>query len=191
MATDFIMPRMPDPSQAHYYHTQQQQLPAQYQAPVYPTNSSANISPLSTSNSSPTSPKSTYHARRLQPLYMPAVLRPTEHPSRAPPKPKQPKADNESLDERTPRSSGSFISLPGLGSLNIGRLSRRSTGDSGKVIEDDWNWDLFPEVKGLPSRQHWKVRWQRVKPNRCLRLVTVVIHCAHLMHVSPTPPSSG
>lgn len=56
-----------------------------------------------------------------------------------------------------PRSSGSYISLPGLGPINIGRLSRRSTGDSGKCLDGGLNLDLFPEVKSQPTRKHWKV----------------------------------
>jgi hypothetical protein len=149
------MPRMPDPPQNHFYQDQSAH-GAGYSSQHY----SHEISPLSTSNSgSPTSPSKLYHTRQVRPLYIPAVLRPTEHPSKVV-KPKVDcKGDKGIADEdKVLRSSGSFISLPGLGSLGLSKLSRRSTGDSGKCIDGSWNLDLFPEVKGLPSRSHWKVR---------------------------------
>lgn len=136
------------------------------------------ISPLSTSNNgSPNSPQANinYHGNRVRPMYMPAVLRPNEHPSREVPAGAMDNnsavgddsEDGDTLDDDETasrrsggmRSSGSFISLPGLpglGAFGIGRLSRRSTNDSGKCISDNWNLDLFPEVNGLPSRSHWK-----------------------------------
>lgn len=109
------------------------------------------ISPLSTSNNaSPTSPKP-YHRQRLRPLYMPAVLRPTEHPSKNITGRKSEAQDDDSQLS----SNNSFISLSGLGALS--RLSRRTTGDSGKWVEDEWNLDLFPKPTAQPTRQHWKV----------------------------------
>ncbi|CAK7221840.1 Zn finger protein [Sporothrix curviconia] len=158
------------------------------------------ISPLSTSNSgSPNSPKPisnngnsssnsnnnhngggmNYHTRQVRPLYIPAVLRPNEHPSREGQTKARAASDNNSgnssaigdsgddLDDQDDdsqssrrsgglRSSGSFISLPGLGAFGIGRLSRRSTNDSGKCVDSSWNLDQFPDVTGVPSRSHWK-----------------------------------
>ncbi len=163
MATDFIMPRLPDPPQNAFFQAHHQQQPISFQSHNY----HPQISPLSTSsNASPTSSLKPYHTRQVRPLYIPAVLRPTEHPSKAPPPPKH-KAENDGSgggsgagandDDKVLRSSGSFISLPGLGSIGIGRLTRRSTNDSGKCLDASWNLDLFPEVKGLPSRTHWKV----------------------------------
>lgn len=136
----------------------QQQPPQQQQQRVSPpfTSNSSDISPLSTSNSvSPVSPKN-YHGRQVRPLYMPAVLRPTEFPGSQSTK-TSPTGDEGDDDERAVRSSGSFTSLSGI--LNLGRLSRRSTGDSGKVMEY-WNWDMsnYAQVKGEPTRRHWKVR---------------------------------
>lgn len=87
---------------------------------------------------------------------MPAVLRPNEYPS-SPAVPKaSPTGEELDDDERVVRSSGSFTSLSGI--LSLSRLSRRSTGDSGKVV--DWDWDLsnYPKVDGQPTRRHWKVR---------------------------------
>lgn len=83
---------------------------------------------------------------------MPAVLRPTEFPSKARPVTVRPEGDDG--EERVLRSNASFISLAGLGAL--GRLSRRSTGDSGKFVDGEWNLDLFPKPTGVPTRQHWK-----------------------------------
>lgn len=178
---DLVMPRLPDQQQAWFhhphhhqptghqrsfsYHMSQQQQPqqqqiqqqaqSQRQSPPGFSNSS-DISPLSTSNStSPVSPKN-YHGRQVRPLYMPAVLRPNEYPS-SPALPKgSPAGEEVDDDERVVRSSGSFTSLSGI--LSLSRLSRRSTGDSGKVV--DWDWDLsnYPKVDGQPTRRHWKVR---------------------------------
>ncbi|ORY69710.1 uncharacterized protein BCR38DRAFT_90742 [Pseudomassariella vexata] len=170
MATDFIMPRLPESQQPHAFYFNKSQLPgfqsqSQSQLSMHnyqhdPPHSSSGsggsgsrqISPLSTShsnNASPTSPKS-YHGRQLRPLYMPAVLRPTEHSSKKNPRKK---AEGQYDDEHM-RSNGSFISISGLGAL--GRLSRRSTGDSGKCMDSEWNLDLFPKPTAQPTRVHWK-----------------------------------
>jgi hypothetical protein len=121
---------------------------------------SQQVSPLSTSNntsnnSSPTSPKP-YQGQRSRPLYMPAVLRPNEHPSKMlynkdEGEPQTPGQD----DDRPASSANSFITLPGLGAWN--RLSRRSTCDSDNSMESEWNLDLFPKPTAPPTRQHWKV----------------------------------
>ncbi|KAI1375025.1 FYVE-domain-containing protein [Hypoxylon crocopeplum] len=151
MATDFIMPRLPEQPQAHFYPYQQPP-PTQSQSPTYPSQGyqSQQISPLSTSNNtSPTSPKP-YHRQRLRPLYMPAVLRPTEHPS----KKIVGRKTEAQEDESQLSSSNSFISLAGLGALS--RLSRRTTGDSENGVDGEWNLDLFPKPTAQPTRQHWK-----------------------------------
>lgn len=158
------MPRLQDQQQSAFFQAQNQQLPqpAQWQqqqvlpnfaAPGQLGQNSTQISPLSTSGSaSPTSPKA-YHTRQIRPLYMPAVLRPTEHPPKAPSS--RPKSvDEDDDDERTLRSNSSFINL---GGALVNKLSRRSTGDSGKCIDDNWNLDVFPHPTGLPTREHWKV----------------------------------
>ncbi|KAK0621356.1 hypothetical protein B0T17DRAFT_508711 [Bombardia bombarda] len=153
MATDFVMPRLPDHQQHNHY---QQQPPFQQVSPIPTpyspsTTQTPQISPLSTSSNSPTSPKS-YITRQIRPLYMPAVLRPTEFPSKASSRAKT--EDVEEPAERALRPNSSFISLSGLSAL--GRLSRRSTGDSGKCMDGNWNLDLFPKPTGGPSRRHWK-----------------------------------
>ncbi|KAH8909804.1 FYVE/PHD zinc finger protein [Coniochaeta sp. PMI_546] len=163
MATELIMPRLQDQQQSSFFpaQNQQQSQPPQWQQQqVLPTfapppqqqgQSSTKISPLSTSGSaSPTSPKA-YHTRQIRPLYMPAVLRPTEHHSKAPPT--RTKVDNsDDEDDRTLRSNSSFITLSGA----LGRISRRSTGDSGKCVDGNWNLEAFAKPTGMPTREHWK-----------------------------------
>ncbi|KAI9874505.1 MAG: hypothetical protein M1830_009675 [Pleopsidium flavum] len=120
--------------------------------------SSASATPL---NVSPTSPRITnqhpylpLHTRQLRPpkspLYVPAVLRPTERPVRQSPL-------------TPPRSvHGSLDSLDGT---EAGRaLSRRSTGESmkkaglGRLVEDERIGESeLGTVTGLPTREHWKV----------------------------------
>ncbi|GAW25731.1 putative zinc finger protein [Rosellinia necatrix] len=157
------MPRLADTQPSHYFHYQPQphayahaQLPDPAPRQVAQGCQSQQISPLSTSNNgSPSSPKPN-HPQRLRPLYMPAVLRPTEHPHKKAPynksegEPQTPSQD----DDRPMSSANSFISLPGLGAWSL--LSRRSTGESGKSLESEWNLDLFPEPTALPTRHHWK-----------------------------------
>ncbi|KAK5664159.1 hypothetical protein OQA88_374 [Cercophora sp. LCS_1] len=166
------MPRMPDQQQAFYLPQPQttpqqfQQPPVFAQAPVptpfppssqYNANAGSNpqISPLSTSgNASPTSPRNYLGlGRQVRPLFVPAVLRPTEFPSKAPP-PRAKPEDEDDAEERVLRSNSSFIGLGGLGAL--GRLSRRSTGDSAKCVDGKWNLDSFPKPTGQPTRKHWK-----------------------------------
>jgi hypothetical protein len=166
MATDFIMPRLPDQQQhpGLFQPQQQQWAQLQQQHPIQPiytapshhqrqqsNNSNTRISPLSTSGSgSPTSPK-TYHTRQIRPLYMPAVLRPNEFRSKAPRS--SPPTDDEVDEDKPLKSNSSFISL---GSA-LTRLSRRSTGDSGQDVSETWNLDMFPQPTGMPTREHWKV----------------------------------
>lgn len=159
----YHMPQPQPQPQSQFHHALQHHYPQQHQQrqPTPPQQSqpliqqSSDISPLSTSNStSPVSPKN-YHGRQVRPLYVPAVLRPNEYPSEAQKPIASPRGDGDD-DERAIRSSGSFTSLFGISSLS--RLSRRSTGDSGKLV--NWDWDLanYPQVHGHPTRKHWKVR---------------------------------
>lgn len=149
MATAFIMPRLPDHQQTFGHFRSQSQLSSQTQtqtqtqAPIY---TQPQISPLSTgSNStSPTSPKS-YHGRQKRPLYMPAVLRPSQPPARAAAAKKQ---EDDSDSVKAAAANNGLIGA-------FGRLSRRSTNDSSKSSDSDWN--LFPKPTSQPTRRHWKV----------------------------------
>lgn len=150
MATDFALPVQQftaSPSQYTLYHSQSQ--------PISPV-SSATTTPH---NSSPTSPRAglpshlSAHTRQLRPpkspLYVPAVLRPTDPPRRAlrqsPLTP--PQSQDSSFDDN----------------IDTARtLARRSTGDSGKAglnraDEIEWSTEGLGKVTGPPTRDHWKV----------------------------------
>ncbi|PSS22498.1 hypothetical protein M430DRAFT_98942 [Amorphotheca resinae ATCC 22711] len=132
------------PSQYALYNPQSRQ--------ISPT-SSATATP---SNSSPTSPRTgapallPSHTRQLRPpkspLYIPAVLRPTDPPKRAAKSPLTPPASiHNSID-----------------SLENARThSRRLTGDSGKfdlgsITETEYSTEGLGKVTALPTREHWK-----------------------------------
>lgn len=151
MATDLIMPTLPNQQQPAYYHHER---PNHQRAQSYHS-SFPPASPLSSSNASPTSPKS-YHARRVQPMYMPAVLRPTEFPSKEPRQCSKPVAEGED-EPSLRRSSSGLMGLTGL-ALFGARLGRRSTADSAKCFGAEWDLDMFPQVTAEPTRKHWKVR---------------------------------
>ncbi|KAL8400360.1 hypothetical protein RB594_000662 [Gaeumannomyces avenae] len=153
MATaDFIMPRLPDASSHNHFGPPTQPIRA-VQVP-YQSRYNPQISPPSNmKRHSPTSPKGGYQPSR-RPLFVPAVLRPNEFPSKEPPT----RNDDEcAIAADTPVSStSSFMNLAGLGA--IGRLSRRSTSDSGRssTLEPELNVSLFPIVSAPPTRKHWK-----------------------------------
>lgn len=147
MSTDFAMPVQQftaSPSQYTLYNSQQ----------ISPTNTT----PPTPNNASPTSPRNGLpnylpaHTRQLRPpkspLYVPAVLRPTDPPKRMmKPSPLTP-----------PQSMHS--SFDDLESATT--LTRRSTGDSGKfglgaITETEWSVEGLGKVTALPSRNHWKV----------------------------------
>jgi hypothetical protein len=161
--TDLLMPTFPDPQKSAMYTTTMppfHQRSQSYHKPLTPTASHQQMPPLSTGGSastSPTSPKS-YHTRQSRPMYMPAVLRPTEFSSK-PIRGMGPDFTNTSETGSVRRLSNSFLGLAGFA---VSRLSRRSTGDSGKCLNDnnddeELDADLFPDVTGEPKRDHWKV----------------------------------
>ena len=149
MATDFAMPVQQftaSPSQYTLYNPQAPQ--------ISPVNSGA----ATPNNSSPTSPRTGLpphlpaHTRQLRPpkspLYVPAVLRPTDPPKRvvrqSPLTP--PQSKDNSWDDLE----------------NAKKLDRRSTGDSGKfglgaITEAEWSSEGLTKVTALPTREHWKV----------------------------------
>jgi len=145
MATDFAMPVQQftaSPSQYSLFNNASQQI-----SPITP-NSSSPTSQTSPRNGLP--PLST-HTRQLRPpkspLYVPAVLRPTDPPRRA-----------AKASPLTPPQS-MHNSLEDLD--NSRTLSRRSTGDSGKfglgaITEAEWSSEGLGQVTALPTRDHWK-----------------------------------
>ncbi len=169
MATGFIMPRLPaEQQQPSLYYTPTQHQRQQYRAhqqasfqpsPIptaYPASSQRNspVSPLSTPGSTSPIQSKNYITHQNRPLYVPAVLRPTEFPSKEPSVRPRPEDDDDAAEDSL-RHNGSFMSLGGLSAF--GRLSRRSTGDSAKCVDGIWNLDHFPKPTGAPTRQHWKV----------------------------------
>lgn len=149
MASDFAMPVQQftaSPTQYTLFSSQTKQI-----SPV----NSATATP---NNASPTSPRVVgpahlpVHTRQLRPpkspLYVPAVLRPTDPPRRVTrPSPLTP-----------PHSStNSFDDLD-----SARTLSRRSTGGSaGKfdlsaITETEWSTEGLGKVTGIPTREHWK-----------------------------------
>jgi len=161
------MPRLPAEQQPNLHYTPTQHQRQQYRAhqqasfqpsPIptaYPASSQRNspVSPLSTPGSTSPVQSKNYITHQSRPLYVPAVLRPTEFPSKEPPVRPRPEDDDDSSEENL-RHNGSFMSLGGLSAF--GRLSRRSTGDSAKSVDCIWNLDHFPKTTGIPSRKHWK-----------------------------------
>ncbi|KAL2137196.1 hypothetical protein VTI74DRAFT_7743 [Chaetomium olivicolor] len=163
MATDFIMPRLQGQQQQPYYAPAQQPR-QQYRQPTFqpspiPTNYPAStqynspVSPLGTPGSSSPTASKNYITRQIRPLYVPAVLRQNEFPSKEPPLRPKPE-DEDGITEDGLRSNSSFMSLGSLGAF--GRLSRRSTGDSAKCVDGKWDLDQFPKPTGAPTRKHWK-----------------------------------
>ena len=136
--------------------------PSQYT--LFNNSQSQQISPIDSAtatpnNASPTSPRAAApgshlpaHTRQLRPpkspLYVPAVLRPTDPPRRV-----------TRQSPMTPPQSGTNS----FDDLDTARtLSRRSTGDSGKfglgaITEAEWSTEGLGKVTGIPSRDHWKV----------------------------------
>jgi hypothetical protein len=150
MASEFAMPVQQitaSPSQYTLFNSQTQQI-----SPI----NSATATP---NNASPTSPRAgppahlPVHTRQLRPpkspLYVPAVLRPTDPPRRV---------TRQSPLTPPHSSNNSFDDLE-----NARTLSRRSTEDSGKfglgaITEAEWSTEGLGKVTALPTREHWKVR---------------------------------
>jgi hypothetical protein len=137
------------PSQYTLFNSQTQQI-----SPVNSVTATPN-------NASPTSPRTALpphlpqHTRQLRPpkspLYVPAVLRPTDPPRRVTrPSPlTPPQSSNNSFDDLE----------------NARSPKRRSTGDGdsgkfglGAITEAEWSTEGLGLITGLPTREHWKVR---------------------------------
>ncbi|KAK5629624.1 hypothetical protein RRF57_005339 [Xylaria bambusicola] len=168
------MPRLADAQPSHYFQPQPEshayapaQLPDHAPRQVAQGYQSRQVSPLSSNNGSPTSPKP-YQRQRLRPLYMPAVLRPNENPYKGC---HGNKNEGESRtqgqeDDRPLSSANSFITLPGLGGWS--RLGRRTTGGNERCTESEWDLDLFPKPTAPPTRLHWKVSFNHEPCLMCM-----------------------
>jgi hypothetical protein len=133
------------------------QQPAYHKPVPYTPMASGTTTPANVSPTSPRTSSHLQHAKQLRPpkmpMYVPAVLRPTEKPARQSP----PKANDSAVD--SPEASfGSAI-----------RRSTRTSIDSGVgtiASEESSEVDLGP-VTGPPSRNHWKVRLSRISYVSC------------------------
>lgn len=110
------------------------------------------------STTSPTSPRTTWNLPphlqpRVQqirppksPMYVPAVLRPTEKPIRqSPPK------DSSSIKYGSPESLGE-------GSTPVQTSAGPMPAGVSRIVTEEWNEEALGKVTGRPSRDHWKVR---------------------------------
>lgn len=141
-------------------------------------------------NFSPSSPRSSFMfpnfplaTRQLRPpkspMYVPAVLRPTERPHRASPltPPRSVHGSSDSLDG-------------GEGGRPISRRSTNDSGlkdDRGAACEDTILEDLG-KVQGLPTREHWKLDMYAVicDAPTCQKTFSLFErrhHCRHCGHV--------
>lgn len=169
MAAELIMPTLPgDQQQSRHFLPPSRPLHTRSQS--YQVSSGPQISPLNTAHAdmmanqtcstppSPTGSGSGFRNGGGRPMYMPAVLRRCdEFPSRKVTRCKTASSTSSTDSDSTLRLGNSAIlNLPGLSAIG-NRLSRRSTGESSKTLEGEWNADAYPQVTGQPSRTHWKV----------------------------------
>jgi hypothetical protein len=138
----------PTPSQ------QAQPRPYTSQAQFTPPNSGDSIenqfSPVSPRNTWALPPHLQAHSRQLRPpkspMYVPAVLRPTEKPARHSP----PKTNPLSLvGPDSPNAEGPS-----------GFAESFVPGGISRIVTEEWNEELLGPVTGPPSRNHWLVSFE-------------------------------
>lgn len=135
------------------------------------SNTPSTVSPTSPqiSSASPSPGKHPAIARQIKPpknpLYVPAVLRPTEAPSRH----RSRKSSTTSLQRIIATTSSTPITPPSSaensfdskdGQRNMEEtIQRRLLAGEGisRVVTDEWNDDVMEDVTGAPTRDHWKV----------------------------------
>lgn len=127
---------------------------------ISPINS-ASATPMNVSPTSPRNPSQLahlpLHTRQLRPpkspLYVPAVLRPTERPTKQTPL-TPPRSVHGSLDSLDGVEAGRMLSRHSMGE------SMNKTGTS-RLVEGERRGDSgVGTVTGLPTREHWKVSIQ-------------------------------
>ena len=146
MATGIANPHAAMPPSAYQQPTYGYKGGVQY-VPYSPTHSGSNtpttVSPTNNSH------HMHLHSRQLRPprapMYVPAVLRPTERPPRSSP----PKGS----EIASPSDSGSI----GFGSQAAGDGFGSSIAEIERINSQEDTQSLGP-VTGPPSRNHWKVR---------------------------------
>lgn len=132
--------------------------PPHYGQPTYQQNSTP-----PSNNVSPTSQTSYLHARQMrqpkQPLYIPAVYRPTEvSASRQSLTP--PRSANNSVDSNS--AVPIKFTLPNSPPISPDEENEASFAPWGqasisRVVTDEWNDEALGAVTGAPTRNHWKV----------------------------------
>ncbi|KAL1296755.1 hypothetical protein AAFC00_000222 [Neodothiora populina] len=114
-------------------------------------------------NVSPSNHSSYLHARQVrqpkQPLYIPAVYRPTEISVSRQSSITPPRSANNSVDSNA--SNPIKFNLPSSPPLSPDEGSERSfapwgQGSISRVVTDEWNDDALGAVTGAPTRNHWK-----------------------------------
>ncbi|TKA76481.1 hypothetical protein B0A49_04847 [Cryomyces minteri] len=130
--------------------------------------SSAHATPSNSANISPTSPhKSFYNAPHLSrqlrqpksPLYVPAVLRPTEKPTR--PYPMTPPASAQNSFEGK-------SSMRGMDGINRRMTNTSVSSGISRVVSDEWNDEALGKVSGATTKNHWKPTTPTTKDHHCL-----------------------
>ncbi|KAL5612811.1 hypothetical protein BROUX41_004105 [Berkeleyomyces rouxiae] len=152
------------------------------------TRDSRQISPLSSSGSNtnnnnastPASPQNSSSTRRdVASMYMPAVLRPNQFPSKKSARRSQLQItqlqsptiqEHQQLDQQPQDVSSSHSSngsndgyvkerrnsILNLASYALPRLARRRSTQDSRCSDEEWAMEAFPEVTAEPTRKHWK-----------------------------------
>lgn len=138
---------------------QPQAIHRSYGQPTYQQNSTP-----PSNHVSPTNYTSYLHARQVnqpkQPLYVPAVYRPTELGAARQASLTPPHSASTSVDSNTGETIN--FSLPSSPPASLDEDSERSFAPWGqdsisRVVSDEWNNDVLGLVTGAPTRNHWKV----------------------------------
>ncbi|EGX91703.1 FYVE domain protein, putative [Cordyceps militaris CM01] len=172
MAAQLIMPTLPSeqhhsrhflPAHRPTHHARSQSYNLAGAGPRFQINTDLTNKNDGHYASTPPSPRGTsgsrsnIHSKGARPLYMPAVLRPNYEFPPAQPLSRSPGASSDSGSDSTLRrtNTANLLSLTGLGAIGY-RLSRRSTIDSSKSLEGEWDLATYPDVMSAPTRKHWK-----------------------------------
>ncbi|KAM3502699.1 hypothetical protein MY10362_004675 [Beauveria mimosiformis] len=175
MAAQLIMPTLPGEQQQsrHFlsshrptHHARSQSYNLASAGPRFQLNTNPANSGAGHYASTPPSPRGTSGSRSnihssnaagARPLYMPAVLRPNYEFPPQQPLSRSPGSSSDSGSDSTLRrtNTANLLSLTGLGAIGH-RLSRRSTIESSKSLEGDWDLATYPDVTSPPTRRHWK-----------------------------------
>lgn len=174
------MPTLPGEQQQSRHFLTAERRPSHTRSQSYHLSTGRRLAPISTADaraghyaSTPPSATGASRARArastaqnnmandARPMYMPAVLRPNYEFPPQQPLSRSPGASSDSGSDSTLRRSntggpGGLLNLPGLNAIGT-RLTRRSTAESSRSLDGEWDLDDFPHVTAAPTRRHWKV----------------------------------